>query len=747
MGDHEPSESVRKSGRTRQPNRKYANEAFTGLEVLEVLDSLSDQEVEAWQQLEQRSSDDEEFDEVQAVNEEANDLEEDVISLAESEGSDIETPNEDPDDVVSDPDAVDVKDGSTQNHSQAKIHSLAERKRRARREGTHVRGIAELVKYHAKGPKDEYIYSLFGSATQDLLHMARTRDQWVYDATLPRRPNESGSRGMHRLFSHTEEKRQMEATVGWDWYYNHGGQQHMANVQTSHPMSTDEGVKYVPRSSDVPRTIFMGPYGRQSRFDLPILQSMTVDEAWKQVAPQNDTESNGPGRPRSHKRKGGWMLNVGTSVRCAEWAPNHTGDTQYLAISNLQSKSNQKFGQSKFSPAFTAQSFPSSIQIWSFSSTEAPDRRIHLNPDRPPHLRLVICTDWGDAKHLRWCPMPRNFRNKGQGGKFPIGMLACVWSDGHVRVIDIHLDQSEIQDTNFIKLTSAAFTAKPPSTLCTCVTWLSPTDLAVGCANGYLTLWSIYPYPPPSSIFSSSPRPSSSTKTPKPRLYTPLHASYISSLCTAYPLAPHLLATTSPTGHLRLTSLLAPQTDYVLSPRLRHPPLHIHFSEPCHAFVAADETESLRLWPLRRFFSPISVARCPSQGLAIGVGSVHASVVVGCVDGTVCVTNPLRKFLFPKLKSWQCPVFKHEFARRGPAKDGDGEEQGGRVRITEGYKAQEAALLMGTGKKSVEGVVVATVYEEEGQARCVSWGKELKVGGWVAVGFGSGLIRVEDLAV
>ncbi|KAL8799542.1 MAG: hypothetical protein Q9182_005817 [Xanthomendoza sp. 2 TL-2023] len=729
------SGSVRTSGRARQPPKRYANEAFTAHEDL---DPVSEHEVEPRQRLEESSSD-EEFDEIQA-DEDADDLEglqEDVTSSAESDASGIPTPDEASDDVASKSDADPIhthEDGTIQNDPTIRRNSIR-RRPRPRVDGMHTRGIADPVISSSKKAKSTYYYSLFGSATEDLVHMARSRDQWCHEAMLPTRPNGSGTRGMHHPFSRTEEQRQLEATVGWNWYYDHGGQRHLAKIQATYPLNAEEGLNYVPRSSHAPWTIFMGPYGRQSRFDLPSLRSMPLNEAWEQAFHQANADSSKPERAKGYKGRDGWMLNVGTCVRCVEWAPNHVGDTQYLAISTLQLKGNESFNHSKSSPAFTAQSFPSSVQIWSFSSTEGPGRKSLLNPDSPPCLRLVVCTDWGDAKHLRWCPMPRNCRKEGQGAGTPIGLLACVWSDGYVRVLDIYLDHSTTSDTNFVKFTTAAFTAKPSSTLCTCVTWLSPTDLAVGCANGYVALWSIYPYAAPSS----------SPSAPKAALYTQFHTSYVSSLSSAYPLAPHLLATTSPSGHLRLTSLLSPHTDFVTSIRLRHPPSHVHFSEPCHAFIAVDETESARLWPIRRFYSPLSVARNPSQGIALGIGSVHASVIMGCADGTVCVSNPMRKYLYPRLAPWQCPVFKHDFVRGEPqvgSRNG-----GGRVRITEGFKAHEAGVHLGLGKTSVDGVIMATIYEEEGQVRCVSWGKELGTGGWVAVGMGSGLVRVEDVAI
>lgn len=152
-----------------------------------------------------------------------------------------------------------------------------------------------------------------------------------------------------------------------------------------------------------------------------------------------------------------------------------------------------------------------------------------------------------------------------------------------------------------------------------------------------------------------------------------------------------------------------------------------------------------------------------SNGLCIATGSTHASVITGADDGSVTVTNPVRKLLYPRAGRWGLVLFRHEYVRgrerEGEAgeKGGNGEgDAGGRVRITEAYKAREASMRHGAGSGSgsrsaagrvLEGVMVATVWEEEGMVRCVGWGKEVGVGGWVGVGMGSGLVRVEDVGV
>ncbi|KAL8756307.1 MAG: hypothetical protein Q9184_004544 [Pyrenodesmia sp. 2 TL-2023] len=762
--DEAGSVSVRKSGRKPQP-KKFSQDEITNLDIFS---SASEGEVESFELLQQLadSSNDDEFNSDQAAAE-ADDPEEEVFSSegAASDGSDVATPVEDYEDAASYASEDEVRareDGDIISGRQSKGYDYVYGKHTKPEAGTHIRGVPESAS-SSKGSRPEFLYSLFGNATKDLVHLARSMDQWGDDLALPRRPNESGRKGIRHHFSHDADKRLFEATEGWDWYYKYGGRQKLAEVQRSHSLTSEEGMLYVPQPSHTQQTVFMGPYGRQSPFVVRTFQSMCLDEAWKATPPVSGVEEHIAEPPRPRKQKIGWLLNVGTGARSLEWAPNHSGDTQYLAISTLQPKDHEKIGQLKFSPAFTPQSFPSSIQIWSFSSSEKPPRETLLDSDNPPRLQLVICTEWGDPRHLTWCPMPRDFRECDyEGGQIPIGLLASVWSDGHVRVLDIHLEQTE--NTTFVKYTAAAFTAKPPSTLCTSVTWLSPTELAVGCANGYLAIWCIYPPPSSKPQPSLTPQPaptltptSTSTSTSHPKshsphllLYTPLQTTYILSLSTAYPLAPHLLASSSASGHLRLTSLLHPQTDYVLSLRMRHAPTSIRFSEPSHAFLTADDNDSVKAWPIRRFFSPVNVARMPANGICLAAGEFHNSVLVGCADGSVCAVNPMRKMLYPKATAWQLPVFRHEWRRATAEERRRGEGGAGKVRITEGYKLKDANMAQGAKRgtgKAVEGVVVATVWEEEGHVRSVAWGRSVEVGGWVAVGMGSGLVRVEDLAI
>ena len=350
-----------------------------------------------------------------------------------------------------------------------------------------------------------------------------------------------------------------------------------------------------------------------------------------------------------------------------------------------------------------------------------------------------------------------------------------------------------------VSVQSAAFSASPnllpvpdaeqegirPVT--TCLTWLSATDLAIGYSNGALGIYNIYPcslhlslpnsqaknsasigseHPDPAPEPNSFPEEayatdseSSNPKLPSPGGYNlsdaanakfrpwlilQLHPTYILSLTTAYPTHPALLISSSSSGNMRLTSLRAPTTDYVLSARTRTPPSSFAYCDSLLSVVAPEETsETLRLWGLRFFYGSVACGKLgsapgPGQGV-VDVGKCHSSIAAGGVDGSVIVTNPMRKVLGSRSAGWQQVVFKHEWVRR----PGQGPRQG-MSRITEGYKGEKVNF----GVKTKDSVAESTIYEEETAVTALSWNPNNPwCGGWLAVGWGSGLVRIQDMAI
>lgn len=100
----------------------------------------------------------------------------------------------------------------------------------------------------------------------------------------------------------------------------------------------------------------------------------------------------------------------------------------------------------------------------------------------------------------------------------------------------------------------------------------------------------------------------------------------------------------------------------------------------------------------------------------------------------------MRKVLGRKEAGWLQLVFRQEWVRgRGEGEGGGGGGEG-MSRITEGYAAEKVDL--GPGKRGM-----TTVFEEETGCTAVGWNPNLSAGGWLAVGWGSGLVRVEDVAI
>lgn len=769
--------SVRKSGRQRVPNKKYTGDAFEGLDILH---SDSEVDIEALQHL-QDSKNDEDFPEDHV------DANEDEESLADevSDGSAILTPEEEYEDAYSyassDPEESQLR-GTSKGHKRKPRDYVSNQYA-----NVHSRGMLENPMRTDHERSRVKLFS--GSDVEDVLHIVRSRDQWAADPTLPRRGN------MYPQVSHTDEKRQMEATVGWDWYYNQGGRELFAEKQNVHILSLEEGATYVPKPTHSSHSFLMGPYGRQKLFTLALSQSLGLEEAWD-IASGSSVLNLGGSRS-SKRRRLGWMLNVGTRVRCLDWAPNHDSGTQYLALAVAKASISARAATPTEAPAFTPSCpAPSSVQIWAFDASAN-----SMGCTRPPELQQVLCTEWGEITQLKWCPVPRARRNEDALGKISIGLLAGIWGDGCARVLDVQLEKGQGANSTYLKVQSAAFSASSGLLLladeeqemkpvATCLTWLSATDLAIGYSNGALEVYNIYSHSalPKSHSNNSSdlgarppiPSPAEPNSLPaaanasiagsqSPSLASPgsydlvdamnhsnvgpwlslqLHPTYILSLITAYPTHPALLVSSSLSGNLRLTSLRAPTTDYVFSMRMQMPPSSLAYCDSLLSVVAPEEgSETLRVWGLRSFYSSLACGKLesapgPGHGI-VDVGRWHSSIAAGGADGSVVVTNPMRKALGRKDAGWQQIVFKHEWVRR-PAQ---GARQG-TSRITEGYKGEKVIFGMKEGGKSKDSVAESTIHEDETAVTALRWNpNDSGCGGWLAVGWGSGLVRIQDMAI
>ena len=734
MSDPVPS---RKSGRQRVPNRKYRDDAFETLKT--ILSSDEDDEVLRHQS---PQDDSDAFPETQGAEDDEDEDEDGdgdgdgSLTGDGSDGSAIVTPVEEnvdaylhasPDPgspIIPKPIKSKLEERSTQPNANHRFRGMAEN---------------PLKKDEARS-----IVKLFaGEGLKDISHITKSRDQWVTDPTLPRRSR------LHRGFSHTDEKHHMEATVGWDWYYVHGARERFSARQNMRTMTVEEARPYC-RFADSDQEFLLGPYGRQSKYMLAPAQSVELSHAW--------TSDESAGKQRKRERQG-WILNVGETVKCLDWAPQ-IGDrkTQYLALANAP----PSLAHSRESPAFTPFPGKSAIHLWIFPAT------LDRGDGSLPYLCSILCADWGEIKQLKWCPVPRTARKvvSSDGQMLPdehMGLLAIICGDGSARVLDVRHDftQSMRSLPQAQKYNNSSFVVPAPNgNVSTCIAWLSSTDIAIGYSNGLVRMYNICPQAELVSVSTQNGHERHGTdaaawRNPLPWLSMSLHTTYILALTSAYPTHPSLLLSSSLSGHLRLTSLLAPKTDYVFSSRTRSPPSSLAYCDPLMAVVGAEESsDTLRIWGLRCFYAHFSCAKLPaSPGPGHGVvdvGKCHPTIATGGADGSVVVTNPLRKILGKKQAGYQQCIFRHEWRSKDTTiRDRNNHcHRQGLVRFTEGYRAEKVNLgSRYNAKQWKESVPTTTIFEEETAVTALAWNPNLSCGGWLAVGWCSGLVRVQDLAI
>ncbi|KAF3491532.1 transcription factor tfiiic complex subunit sfc6 [Arthroderma uncinatum] len=618
---------------------------------------------------------------------------------------------------------------------------------------TYSRG---LLKPSNHSSKTLQLRLTFGSGDQDILPIIHTRDTWpgILDLTFPSREslqrcNEWNPHGSQDIFGVDRAMKARESTAGWDWYYSNIGAQFREKQQLT--AITEESCQTYLPSREVPKlTVLMGPAGSQTTFLLGRDELFDFSLAWPSTRPvsikKEKDRTSGPNSnegpsatPNLVKAREGWILNLGNRIQCATWAPNCPGNSQYLAVvAPILDSQKAKFddGGIKGAPAFTPSApYPSAIQIWRFEASDTVNGLRRLNMNIKPRLQKVICADSGNINRLYWCPIAvERASANGHSNEPPKPtLLAGLWSDGSVKVFDVDLCDKGA-GTEYVTLQSPAFQTKPPSTVCTCLTWMSPTDIAIGCANGSIGLWSLV-----KSAQDESPNP-------EPYLYIPVHDTYILNIVSAYPTHPYIIAATSMGGQTRLVSLLHPTAEIAEALRLRVGTQCLIYAPFLRSFITNDEGDFVRLLPLRRFFSSLAALKSRSTVTALATASLHhPCILAGNASGAVIANNPLRKLLHSKEKQWQQNWFSQEWVS---GENNNNITPGAVVKFYDGFKAETTNLSKGSSaqEKETGQVALMTIYEEQTAVTAVAWNPNASCAGWACAGMGSGLLRVEDLA-
>lgn len=727
--------SRRRTARTASAKKRYTVDAFEGIEGLQ--DDFSDHSPVRHT----RDSDSEDEFKVDVEPEEAEEDDEDDFSNADGEveaGSDgaSDAGEGDLDDAMSIAGDEDLEneDDDGRPFSYARIGPRKPKVVLMGPDGAlYTRGLPESVT-RKSGKHDKRLF-LFGSSVKEFSAIEKACLKWDGQDTLPARRKTQDSVGNNFDYSYWQgdEARKREEESAWSWYFDAGGKENFSKRQTTTKLSNEEGRARVAPSAAPERAFLIGALDAPQLFKLRVGESMPLTRAWQQPKVQGFK----PIPKNAAANKAGFILNLGAKVRCSEWAPNQSTSPQYLAASTLPNRDAHK----GVAPAFTPQaSHPAEVQIWKFAAT----KQGSVDSISAPLLKYVLCNEWGDVKALKWCPAPH--KRSSAPNRKSLGLLAGIWGDGSLRVIDL-MDLPDPSSTEYVHIEKAAFEAHAPDTLFTCLSWLSATRIAVGCANGCV------------AVFDLAKR--SATGFPRPVIYKSIATGYILSIAACYPSHQNLLLTTSADGYPRMTDLNEPDPSTAMgtiqAPRSRSTQDITDWNDFCQTAVVMDDNFALKGLPLRRFFTTVALGRAKSVGTSLATSPCHPFVLMGTAHGEVTGLNPMRRIIQPKVLPLVQSWFGHEWRRpteaelAGESNGPDGIGPYGLSRITEGLKVEQGQRTyregsMQNSKDKEHGLHFHTVHEEETAISSLAWNPNREFGSWAAAGLADGLLRVEDLA-
>lgn len=544
---------VRRSGRDRKPNTRYANDV-TGSDRLARLlkDGSGSPPPIPESQEAYRADPDTEFNPAATrLNDEAHDGGDSEGSVDWEDGFEVATPPDDFDTAVSI-----LGPPTTTSQTPPRRHQESRRQRIPGREHEpstlHSRGLGN-PDLHKHSKRSHRVWGpVLGSAPEELLPIVFSRDRWAgsLDVTFPSRQTlaavlREGAVGKSVTFGADKAELGSEADGAWTWYHEDSGERFRKRQKVEEIIDDGEKVRFMPlcRLGRAPHRILLGPWKRQKLFELGVLDAMDFGAAWCRGQPGNtdpsrrersdtavevdeaasrhlgqnrnhvdvvvtdtnrflpigpeqvtshprplqedlqDTTEQTPmsfdadadatknptddGRHKSplnldtlhpdrheHKIREGWLLNPGGRVQCMAWAPNRHGKTQYLAVVVPASKEQMEMvpeATERGAPAFKpSASYPTCIQLWAIEPLQADDGPRRLDMRSKPKLSLLICTQWGNIRRLSWCPIPRNsIAEHDVGNTEPIGLLAGIWTDGNVRVVDVWIDKPGTSDLKY----------------------------------------------------------------------------------------------------------------------------------------------------------------------------------------------------------------------------------------------------------------------------------------------------------
>ncbi|KAI8937336.1 hypothetical protein NX059_006542 [Plenodomus lindquistii] len=617
-----------------------------------------------------------------------------------------------------------------------------------------TRGVADFSKI---GGQEIRLKDLFGPENEALKPILNTRDHWYEQESLPLRTPD----GCRRSFFESLEGRAKEESSIRTWYETTGWSTFIEKQKTQ-VLTAEAGQKYMATGGPPALNVLWGSAQSPRVRTFGKGDCVSVNEAFEDSTDRR-----------------GWLFNLGARIQDAQWASNEEGKTQYLAVA-VEQKPMEGWQPGPLeqpkAPAFSAsQPYPSSVQIWAFEMTGDDEE----DTPRQPRLEQVICTDWGAPKQLRWNPIQatNNSESSNEEGNEHIGFLAGIWSDGHVRILDVKRPLPEDQEDGpaYVHYASTAFDVSIPDTVPSCLHWLSASSLAVATAAGTVAIWNLT-------------RPGTFTKNAKPWFYRQLADTYIVTMSSGWPSQPHLLSISVADGFARLLDLRSPTADTTASIRGRTLCISQAWHEQTQTFVMPDEHYILKHNAIRRYYHNLYSMRLESSITRVATSPVHPTLLVAGAEGNVEASVPIGRITNYKVIPWQQKWFMHEWRRPvdelvvkvpdtedAEMPDAEAEEtpntpasEGSRtastapkkipreilsqplVRITEGYKAVQPGIqhsVMSKKPNNPETNKGITIYEANSAVTALAWNPNLKYGTWAVAGMADGLMRVEDIGV
>jgi hypothetical protein len=255
--------------------------------------------------------------------------------------------------------------------------------------------------------------------------------------------------------------------------------------------------------------------------------------------------------------KQGYLVNASQPIWALDFLPQapsslKSSQKQYIAIS----------GHPSFTPQtrlYVKQPEPSVIQVWSLNTRGKAATTCELS--------ILICHEWGTCWDLKFCPY-------GAYGNGRVGLLAGVFSDGKVHVIDIREEWLNSTTTEHVRVSQAAWEYSfGEEYIATSLAWKSHTELLVGGSNG-ISLFSanagyVALYDLSDASEDSMCQRKNLTKGTIPTFYHFVIDAYILNITSLAPLHPSLIVIAAFDGSVQTIDLRNPYSNTAQSHRQR----------------------------------------------------------------------------------------------------------------------------------------------------------------------------------